>query len=275
MNNNNATNNNHVHPYMMAQQQQQQFTKSPDAPPIQYHSGLAQQQQQPVFTTSSPYPTSTTTTTYTTTIESVPQQYPTNMDNVAQASMEDSSLKLVGTSIAKQMWTKLKSRVRSPYTLVSSLCNMLSLAMLFEFIFIIVASCQYYNATPAHMHIVFWILFVVQPIFMILKSPLLMVVSLFMNLAMFVMSCVQTAAYGKNTGISYGVLVVMFLYSCFFSVILAISYLKKVNKSTEQQATQSPKAAIMADIVTITQNIKRYREMIKACKISDLLIGAE
>jgi len=202
------------------------------------------------------------------------------VDNVAHASTEDQSLRVVGRSVGSVMWSKLKARVTSPTALIGSLCNLLSVTLVFLLITIISQSTTY-PYVPAHLHIVFWIGLPIQVVTMILKSPALMVVSLLLNLTCCIMSIVRAASYGS---VGFGIAITLFVFACIFCIRLGFRYVIRVNANKQAQIDMENGQQVSADtnqtlqsqnpVLAMIESLKRNQRFVMEFKFVDLLIGA-
>lgn len=254
---------------------QQQQTPNQPLPPVQY-VGATTNQIQPQFVQSQQTQQQPQIVTITSTT--------TENGGVAQASTEDSTLRLAGRSIARQMWEKLKKRARSPTALIGSLFNLLCLTLFFEVICILALSFSG-AYVPAHLHVVFWIMLAIEIVSMLLKSPILMLLNLILNFTCFVMAIVAS----KTSFLSlqgYGIAIALFFFSGIFSIRLGVRYLQKVNaqKTAAVEAAENGGQISQATAETLqSQNpflalvdsLKKNQKIAMEYQISDLFIGAE
>ncbi|EFC41273.1 predicted protein [Naegleria gruberi] len=242
-------------------------------PPVQF---IGQQQATPYPTTittepiqiQQQLPYTTTITTTTTTID--------GNGGMAQASTEDSTMRMRPTSTFRQMLNKLKTRVRSPTALIGSLCNLLALTLLLQIIGVIwVAADTNGWRFPVFVHVIFWILVVLETISMLLKSPIMMALNLALNLV----CLIGTMVHG------YGILMSLFFFSSIFCTKLGFRYLIKVN-AKKQAATDLENTGEVSQanaetlksrnpVLALIDSLKSNQKFVIEYKLSDLLIGAE
>ncbi|KAG2392916.1 hypothetical protein C9374_009493 [Naegleria lovaniensis] len=209
----------------------------------------------------------------------------TENGGAAQVSTEeDATLRLAGRSIARQMWEKLKQRVRSPTALIGSLCNLLSLTLVFEVITMLALSFSGGNV-PAYLHAVFWIMLAIEIVSMILKSPVLMLLNLILNFTCFVMAIVASkTSYVLLQG--FGIIIALFFFSGIFTIRLGVRYLQKVNaqktaavEAAENggQISQNTAETLQSHnpFLALVESLRKNQKIAMEYKISDLLIGAE
>ncbi|KAL9658350.1 hypothetical protein ABK040_015670 [Willaertia magna] len=262
--NNNNSNLNTSNPYQ--QQQQQGMMKGPQVPtfvepPIVYPQQLRISQQSPMPHNFLP-----------------PQQPPMTMMNQTMTATsthndatsviitaDDSSVIVTPSSVGRQILIKLKKRILSPISLIASLINLYSIALVFMMIVLLIQNNIY---VPSYFHIVFWINFALSLPAMVLKSPILLSCNFVLVLIVTVMNIV--AITNAVPGFGFHMLLPLLLKSLIFLGRLIIRYCVKINTANEKEEENQSE-----NIVTRVVNLFKSGKIAIQCNVVDLLVGAD